>query len=239
LLNEFSVTSFAITSVIAVAVLGLCVLLNARSATNLGRYVSLALLLVVIVSLPIWASFVLVAFGSFQFTGSDYWAVAPWIMIVAAIRYLNLSTLIAAITAALYFLVPGEHKRKLTVATVVSMALLGGAAWMANVERLDGKQAHRVSDKESNALKAFVTNAPELPEDVATAPVRAWVIRNINRDGLPVRYAVAVRSEMTSKGVVAIIDVDRSAGEPRFTWICTAERDLSDWERKDPCTSGY
>ena len=234
MLNEFS-----ITAAIAVVLLGFCVLLNARSATNLGRYGSLALLLILIASSPIWASFVFIVIGSFQSKGGDYWAAAPWIMVIATFKYLGQTIMAAAITAALYFLVPGEPKRKLTVATLVGMALLGAIAWWANVQRLDDQQAGRVSAKEANAVKAFVSNAPELPEEVATPPVVVWVIRNINRDGLPKRYAVAVRSEATSKGAVVIVDVDRSAGEPRFTWVCTAKRDLYDWERNDPCAPGY
>jgi hypothetical protein len=233
LLNEFS-----ITAAIAVVLLGLCVLLNARSVTTRGRYGSLALLLILIASLPIWASFVFIAIGSFQSKGGDYWAAAPWIMVFATIKYLGQTIMAAAVTAAVYFLVPGNPKRKLSVATLVSMALLFGVAWMANVQRLDDKQARRVSAEEANAVKAFVSNAPELPE-VATPPVVAHVIRNINRDGVPVRYAVTVKSEVTSRGAVVIVDVDRSAGEPRFTWVCTAKRDLYDWERKDPCVPGY
>ncbi len=233
MLNEF-----LITAAIAVVLLGVCVWVNARSATNWGRYGSLALLLILIASLPIWASIVFVVIGSFQSNGGDYWAAAPWVIFIAAIKYLGQTITAAAITAALYFFVPGEPKRKLTVATLVSMTLLGSIAWRANVQRLDDKHARRVSAEEANAVKAFVSNAPEL-HDMATPPVVTWVIRNINRDGLPVRYAVAVKSEVTSKGAVVIVDVDRGAGEPRFTWICTAKHDLYDWERNDPCRPGY
>jgi len=233
LLNQFS-----ITAAITVVLLGICVMLNARSTTNLGRYSSLTLLLVLIGSLPVWGSFVFIVIGSFKSKGGDYWAAAPWIVVIATIKYLSQTIVAAAITAAVYFLVPGEPKRKLTVATLTSMALLGGIAWRANVQRVDDKHASRVSAKEGDAVKAFVVSAPEL-QGLVTPPVESWVIRNMNRDGLPVRYAVAVKSEAASNGVTVIVDVDRSAGEPKFIWVCTAKFDLYDWERKDPCRSSY
>jgi hypothetical protein len=154
---------FTITAAVAILLLGLCVLLNARSTANWSRYGSLALLLILIASLPIWASFVYIFIGSFQSKSQDYWAVAPWIMFLATFKYLGLTTTVAAITAALYFLVPGEPRRKLTVATLVGMSILGVLAWWANAQRLEERQASRVRDKEVNAF---------------------------NRDGPPVRYAV-------------------------------------------------
>jgi hypothetical protein len=229
LLNEF-----LITAAVSIVILGLCILLNANAETTWGRYGSLSLLVVLIATLPIWASLLFIVIGSFQSNGMDRWAGAPWIMIIATYKYIGQTISVAVVTATLYFGVRGEPERKLAVAAVVSMVLLAGLAWRANVQRLNAAQARRVSAREAGALRAFVSSASE-PRKVAAPPVTTWVIRNIERDGLPVRYALAVKSQATSQGTVVIVDVDRSAGGPRFSWICSTNRDLFDWEVNDPC----
>jgi hypothetical protein len=80
--------------------------------------------------LPLWVSMGVVIAGSYKpSAGSEYWAVAPWLVILGAM-YCWISLIVAAVTYIVYTRTAGSTSRRYTMATavfVLSSAL--GATW--------------------------------------------------------------------------------------------------------------
>lgn len=105
--------------------------------------------------LPLWASVIFVYAGSLQSRSSEYWNVAPW-LIVMAIPFCVITLVIAGVTYAVYVSNKGSASQKLTRAAgafaLLWVVVLAGAGFIWNRHRAN--QADIAAEKA--AAKQFV-----------------------------------------------------------------------------------
>jgi hypothetical protein len=191
--------------------------------------------------LPFWASLVLVILGS---TGrsSEYWAVAPWLVIMA-IPFCGITLAMAAVTYGVYVATNGDFARKLKYAggcfVVLSAVVLGCVAIVWN--------RHQAKEAELKATQEAGQVLVERSELVAsTAPAGFSVSlnsSNIDSDtGVAARFTYYVRGPDSSSGaIMAIVDVSRSSTQPQLALTCIiGAREYRDRQAGiDPCQSSH
>ena len=166
--------------------------------------------------LPLWASFLFLAAGGLG-AGGDYWAVAPWSLVVGV--YLCGATLvIAAITVSIHANAMGDGARKDTVAARAFWAMNGVLALAAGVLWLRGENAERGVEAERARAIEFVRNHAAVIEKAgAGVDVRPSMTAGFTDDGRPLGYELMVDTKKPGERYLfAIVRVDRTSGEFRL-----------------------
>ena len=172
---------------------------------------------------------------------SEYWAVAPW-LVIASIPVCFVTLSIAAVTLATHARASGDRPRKNKVAAFTFLSLLvlvgaiAGILWLRHEHRQHDLEIEKELAlefvKTSDAVaKKVGGNFDALPSSLTTA-----------HDGLPVRYEFAVRAKRSNHGawnasyVFAIVGVSRSSGGTVFSLDCITALSMGQRQPfKDPC----
>lgn len=192
--------------------------------------------------LPLWAAIVAVWIGSLYSNSSEYWNVAPW-LIVVAIPVCAATLGVATVTLLVHGSVRGEPSRKtrMAIAAFVGMNLvlvaIAGGLWLrsAGVER--DIEAEKVRVLEFVRGHAMVVE--RFGTDIGVSIVS---YRTDSDDTLPRRYEVSIDTKRpqgtdpNSQYVYAIVGVRASADRRDVVLECLTplymgQRDSS----RDPC----
>ncbi len=186
----------------------------------------IAFLLVGFGFLPLWISIALLMVGSLkQSNSSDYWTVAPW-MVIAGIVYCQYTLGIAVATIAVSVMVKGtpERRRKLAGATFVTL-VLGAGAVLAYGKMQRDSHAADLKAEEARVFE-FVKHSPTVRQAMGSE----FDVRNtgttIDRSGWPVMYDIAVSPMIKDFKVkmertqYVIVDISRTDTSPTFSVRC-------------------
>jgi len=149
-------------------------------------------LFVVVVGLaPLAVVTVLVILGARESRSPDYWAVAPW-FIVMALGACGVSTAIATITAIVHKHVEGGAGTRLFKAAAAFLLMVGALGAIVAMLGLRQSRHERDLRAEEAAAVEYARTLPEVRR-AAGGPFRASAGSTRNRDGVPIRYDIYVR----------------------------------------------
>jgi len=192
--------------------------------------------------LPLWASIVIVIAGSLGSSSSEYWAVAPWLIVVSI--PLSAATLaIAAVTIAVQAGASGAQARKNATAMKVFWALNIALVAIAGLWWLQSMFSKRELESEKKMAADFVRNndlvISRYGRDAEVVPFSTYTMGS---NALPTRYefAVSVKRQRNAGSPTqygyAFVGAKGSSGQRQFALDCIST--LSPGKRdpfKDPC----
>jgi hypothetical protein len=192
--------------------------------------------------LPLWGAVVIVFVGGLRSRSSEYWAAAPWLIVVSV--PMCVATLsVCAITVAVRAGASGDEGRKFRIAARAFWSLnlvigaIVGALWLRH-ESLENERK-----MEEGLALDFVRNHSAVIHRAGSNPaVTPASSTTRSSDAMPFRYEFSVdtrnRSERThgARYIFAIVSVSRSSGKREFTLDCLTTLSLGRRDPfKDPC----
>ena len=175
--------------------------------------------------LPFWGSVAYVYRGSLSSSApADYWAVAPWIVVVASV-YCSITLLMSVVTCVVYYRTRGTRVRQLAWALGVfsTMSFVVVSVGLGYWNQYQEREANNESEKA--AAVVYAEQSAELASALP-GPRRVGFARPTHgRDRKAIRYEVYAYPENDRAAAVhMIIDVSRSNGTPVFNVACILSR---------------
>lgn len=194
--------------------------------------------------LPFWVAIGIVMTGSLSPSRPfEYWAVAPWLIILAA-PVCIVTLAITALTLVIHERVSGNrsHKNKIAFISFLSLVLVAGgiisAIWLAH--------EHRQQDivREEGLAMDFVKHSNGMHQVIGGDFDVYPSVRTGSNNGLPIKYEFSVRPKKSihsasfATTVYVIVHVSRPTGTALFTLDCITPLSMGQRDPfKDPCTS--
>ena len=112
---NFGIGQFALVMAVFVLVFllqGIASLLARNAKTRRGGIVGLVVVLLLLAALPVWGTAVFLLLASFGENSQALWALAPWLLMIAATRFGSLFLACAVVSGIVYAVARGEHREK-------------------------------------------------------------------------------------------------------------------------------
>jgi hypothetical protein len=180
--------------------------------------------------LPLWVATVVVFLGGLlPSRSSEYWAVAPW-LVIASIPVCGVSLFIALATLTRHALASGDRTQKYGAARSLfwSLTLLAGvivgALWLRHEYR-----QHDFKLEEGLAIE-FVKSHALVIQKGGGGSSPSMVAITKNHDGVPVKYEIGMRLGY------AIVSVVQLSGHREFNLDCITTLSLGERDpTRSPC----
>jgi hypothetical protein len=182
--------------------------------------------------LPLVVSGLLLYWGSTQASpASDYWAVAPWLLI-AALPVSGVAFFIAFTTLVIFESTSGSRTRKKKVAATSFGLMILFACGMAGAIWMNRDRNQQDLATEQRLAQEFVKNNPAVIQ-AAGGKLDVLPANKTLLDGQPIRYEFSISFNPM---LYAIVNVSRSSGTPVFTLSCITQLSIGHRDSsKGPC----
>jgi hypothetical protein len=191
--------------------------------------------------LPLWAAIVVVYVGGRVSQSSEYWNVAPW-LIVVSVPACAVTVLIAVITLSVHARVSGDKARRFRwaassfLALNVVVGLIVGALWLRH------ESLQRELEIEKGLALEFVKKHDDVIRKAGARSSISLSSYTNSGDGLPVRYEFSIdagdpgQSDPDSRYEFAIVGVSGPRGNREFSLECITHVPMGKRDsHKHPC----